>query len=242
MFTERERHQNCTHTEMRILVTFISVNASCDSVQTLLSNICIFTHLWAARGGAVGSGTALQAGRSRVRLGFFIGIVLPVAPRPWGRLSLLTELSTRNISQWVKGGRCVRLTTCPDIIGIVLPVALRPWGRLSLLIELCVKGGRCVRLTTCRDIIGIVLPVALRPWGRLSLLTELWVKGGRCVELTTCRDTWQPQPPGTPQGLSRPVHGKLYFLLIYGAKCTNGVKIYTMQKQFVKFFLQPFKA
>ena len=70
---------------MRILVTFISANTSCDSVQTLLSNICIFSYLWVARGGAVGSGTALQAGRSRVRLRFFIGIVLPAALRPWGR-------------------------------------------------------------------------------------------------------------------------------------------------------------
>jgi hypothetical protein len=45
------------------------------------------------RGGAVGWGTALQTGRSRVRfpmmsLEFFIGIILPVALWPWGRLSL----------------------------------------------------------------------------------------------------------------------------------------------------------
>jgi hypothetical protein len=41
-----------------------------------------------ARGGAFGSGTALQAGRSRVRLRFFTGIVLLAAPWPWGRLNL----------------------------------------------------------------------------------------------------------------------------------------------------------
>jgi len=46
-----------------------------------------------ADGGAVGWGTALQTGRSRVRirmvsLEFFIDIILPAALWPWGRLSL----------------------------------------------------------------------------------------------------------------------------------------------------------
>ena len=46
-----------------------------------------------ARSGAVGGGTALQAGRSWVRfplvsLEFFIDIILPAALWPWGRLSL----------------------------------------------------------------------------------------------------------------------------------------------------------
>jgi hypothetical protein len=46
-----------------------------------------------ARGGAVGRGTALQVGRSRVRfpmgsLEFFIDIILPAALWSWGSLSL----------------------------------------------------------------------------------------------------------------------------------------------------------
>ena len=46
-----------------------------------------------ASGGAVGLGTALQAGRSRVRfpmvsLEFFIDIIFLAALWPWGRLSL----------------------------------------------------------------------------------------------------------------------------------------------------------
>jgi len=48
---------------------------------------------WGARGSAVGWGTALQVGRSRVRfpmvsLQFFFRIILPAALWPWGWLSL----------------------------------------------------------------------------------------------------------------------------------------------------------
>jgi len=40
-----------------------------------------------ARSGAVDSGTALQAGRSRVRLEFFVYIILPAALWPCSRFS-----------------------------------------------------------------------------------------------------------------------------------------------------------
>jgi len=64
-----------------------------------------------ARGGAVGWGTALQAGRSQVwfpmvTLEFFIDIILPATLWPWGRLSLLQK--------WIK----ISPTTGQD----------RPWG------------------------------------------------------------------------------------------------------------------
>ena len=64
-------------------------------------------------GGAVGWGTALQVGSSRVRfpmvsLEFFVDIILVAALWPWGRFSLRQK--------WVpgvKGGRRVRLTNLP---------------------------------------------------------------------------------------------------------------------------------
>ena len=77
-----------------------------------------------ARGGAIGWGTALQAGRSRVRflmisLEFFIDIILPAMLWPWGTLNLQQK--------WVpaifpggKGGRCIRLTTCHLHVLIIL--------------------------------------------------------------------------------------------------------------------------
>ena len=61
------------------------------------------SHVIHAAGGAVGSGTALQAGMSRFRfpmmsLVFIIDIMLPVALWPWASTQLLTAISTRNIS------------------------------------------------------------------------------------------------------------------------------------------------
>jgi hypothetical protein len=48
-------------------------------------------------------------------------------------------------------------------------------------------------------------------------ITEISTKGDRSLGSTTltlscadCHKIWEPQPPGTPQGLSRPVQGLLY--------------------------------
>ena len=64
-----------------------------------------------SRDGAVGWGTALQAGRSRVRfpilaLEFFIDIILPAALRHWGWLSP-NRKEYHEYFLFGKGGRCV---------------------------------------------------------------------------------------------------------------------------------------
>ena len=82
----------------------VPCNAEVENAQSPTATLtCTFKALcwitcrhnctFGVRGGAVGWGTALQAGRSRVRfpmvsLDFFIDIILLAALRPWGRLSL----------------------------------------------------------------------------------------------------------------------------------------------------------
>jgi len=59
-------------------------------------NLQNLLHFLRARGNVVGSGIALQAGRSRIQLGLLIDLILPVSTQ------LLKEMSTRSISCGVK--------------------------------------------------------------------------------------------------------------------------------------------
>ena len=75
-------------------------------------------------GGAVGWGTALQVGRSRVwfpmvLLEFFIDIILPAAPWPWGWRSLLRKW-VPGIFPGGKGVLCVG-PSCADCLEIWKP-------------------------------------------------------------------------------------------------------------------------
>jgi hypothetical protein len=84
---------------MRLIITVLIIN-----------NIYVILHILPinkeARGGAVGLGTVLHVGRSRVRfpivsMEFLIAIILRLR-YSLGVDSALTEMSIRNISWWVK--------------------------------------------------------------------------------------------------------------------------------------------
>ena len=78
---------------------YLKQKINCLNIEFLRSHKFYVTHIYIhtralrARGSAVVWGTALQAGRARVRLAmvseaFFIDIILPAALWPWGWLSL----------------------------------------------------------------------------------------------------------------------------------------------------------
>ena len=102
------------------LICFIPWLQTSSVTCTLLSKI-LFPYMFSksifSADGAVGWGTALQVGRSRVQfsmvsLELFIDIILPAALWPWGRLSL----QINEYQEYFLGGKgdgYVGLTTLP---------------------------------------------------------------------------------------------------------------------------------
>ena len=64
-------------------------------------------------------------------------------------------------------------------------------------------------------VLGLTQPVT-----EMSTRNISWGVKGRCVVLTNlesscadCLEIWEPQPPGTPRALSRPIMGLLFITL-----------------------------
>jgi hypothetical protein len=97
--------------------SFTEILIECLQCRSLISLLKCTLILQGISGSAIGWGTVLQTGRSRVRfpmvpLEFFIDIILPVAIWPLGRLSLQQKW-VPGIFPRGKGGRYVGLTTLP---------------------------------------------------------------------------------------------------------------------------------
>jgi hypothetical protein len=86
-----------------------------------------------SRCSVVGWDTLLQAGRSRFifqmrSLNFLIDLILPVAIWLWGRLSLLTKMSTANLS----GGKGRPARKADNLTAICEPIVQKMWGAWRL--------------------------------------------------------------------------------------------------------------
>ena len=80
-------------------------------------HVCGILFVQGVLGGAVGRGTALKAGRSRVRfrmgsLGYFIDLILVL-----GSTQPLTEINTRDVSWGVKSAGASSCASCLEIMG-----------------------------------------------------------------------------------------------------------------------------
>jgi hypothetical protein len=87
-----------------------------------------------ARGGIVGLGTLLHAGRSRVifpmrSLDFSIDLILPAALMALGSIQPLTEMSTRNLP----GGKGRPARGAENLTATCQPTVLKVWEPRSLI-------------------------------------------------------------------------------------------------------------
>ena len=100
------------------LVIFVQLwNEGLKVVKLFLKNLLLF--VLGVRGGAVGRGTALKAGRSRVRfrigsLGYSVDLILVL-----GSTQPLTEINTRGISWGVKSAGASSFASCLEILGVL---------------------------------------------------------------------------------------------------------------------------